>query len=199
MENKIPFVAVIKEASAGTGKTHSIMEEILKLKEKYNSYDILKRILGISFSESAAIELKERLISLIFDQYKNASEEEKVKIENILLNLNFSTIHSFARKILKRFSIFIGIDPFFQVIDENESQILFSEAMSKVFSNPEKLKIFYEIMKNLKLNNFSEIIFAMRKLHPYLFLGEPLYHASLTKKITDFYKMIEDAPAKFYK
>ncbi|MCM8806961.1 MAG: UvrD-helicase domain-containing protein [Candidatus Omnitrophica bacterium] len=192
MENKFPFVVSIKEASAGTGKTFSIMQKISNLKNFYGSYEFLKKILGITFSESAAIELKERLITLINKELKFMSEEERIKIQNILLNLNFSTIHSFTRKLLKRFSVIIDIDPFFQIIDENQSEILFLNALNKVISESENLKFFFEILKDLKLNNFTKIIFAMKRLHPYIFLGKPLTDNSLTEKIVKFYKSVEE-------
>jgi len=193
MENRIEFEAIIKEASAGTGKTHSIIEEILALKEKYGSYEILKKILALTFSENAALELKERLIySILKKDYKKLSEDEKIKLQNILLKLNFSTIHSFARKILKRFSFFIQIDPFFQIIDRKESDILFNEALTQTFSNPEKIKIFYEILKKLKTNRFLDLIFEIRNLHPYIFLGKPLDGTEITYKVSNFYKEVDE-------
>ncbi|MCM8784769.1 MAG: ATP-dependent helicase [Candidatus Omnitrophica bacterium] len=193
MENKIPFEAVIKEASAGTGKTYSIIEKIFDLKNNYDSYEILKKILAITFSENAAIELKKRLIDEILNkEYEKFPDTEKIKIQNILLRINFSTIHSFARKILKRFAFMLQIDPFFKIIEEKESDILFSESLSKIFLNTEKTKIFYEILKNIKLNQFTKIIFGMRKLHPYVFLGSSLLSSSLTELMSNFYKNVDD-------
>jgi ATP-dependent helicase/nuclease subunit A len=193
MENKIKFKAVIKEASAGTGKTHSIINEILELKKIEGSYEVLRKILAVTFSENAALELKERLIySILNEDYKNLSDDEKIKLQNILLKLNFSTIHSFARKILKRFSFFIQIDPFFQIMDRKESDILFNEALTKTFSDSEEIKIFYEILKNIKSNKFLDLIFEMRRLHPYIFLGRPAEKSEMTKKILEFYKKVDE-------
>jgi len=191
MQNKIPFEVIIREASAGTGKTYSIIEDIFNLKKEFNSYEFLNKIAGITFSESAAIELKERLIKEIMDkEYKNLSNPEKIKLENILLKLKFSTIHSFAKKILKRFAFMLEIDPFFKVIEDKEGNILFSESLNKTFSNPEKTKVFYEIAKEMKLNQFSKIIYGMKKLHPYVFLGTP--SSSLTKLISEFFKNVDE-------
>ncbi|MFN4226558.1 MAG: UvrD-helicase domain-containing protein [Candidatus Ratteibacteria bacterium] len=193
MENKIPFEAVIKEASAGTGKTYSIIEKIFDLKKEYGSFEILSKILGITFSENAAIELKKRLIDEILNkEYGKLSDTEKINLQNILLRINFSTIHSFAKKILKRFAFMLQIDPFFKIINERESDILFSESLSKTFINSEKTKIFYEILKKIKLNQFTKIIFGMKKLHPYVFLGYPYSSSLLTKSISKFYKTIDN-------
>lgn len=192
MENKLPFKAIIKEASAGTGKTYSIIKEIIDLKKRYGSYEILKKIIGMTFSENAAIELKERLIySILNDEYKNLSEREKVEIQNILLKLNFSTIHSFGRRILKRFSFFIDIDPFFQIIDKRENDILFTEALIKTIYVPEETKIFYEILRKIKLNRFSELMFKIKELHPYVFLGKPLPNSEITEMLLKFYKNLD--------
>ncbi|HOM27655.1 MAG TPA: ATP-dependent helicase, partial [bacterium] len=193
MKNKIPFEAIINEASAGTGKTYSIIKDILKLKEYYGSYKFLNKIIGITFSENAAIELKERLIKEIFDrEYERLSDEEKIELENILLRLNFSTIHSFAKKILKRFAFILHIDPFFKIIEEKESDILFSEALSKTFLDSEETNIFYKILKELKLNQFSQVVSEMKKLHPYVFLGSPHPANSLTELISKFFKNVEE-------
>ena len=193
MENKIQFKAIIKEASAGTGKTHSIIQEILKLKQDYTSYEILKRVLALTFSENAALELKERLIySILGEDYKKLSDTEKIKLQNILLKLNFSTIHSFARKILKRFSFLIQIDPFFQIVDRKESDIIFNEALIKTFSEHEGIEIFYKILKKIKSNKFLELIFEMKRLHPYVFLGKPFEQSEITNIISEFYKKVDE-------
>jgi len=192
MKNRIPFKIVIKEASAGTGKTHSIIEEILKLKGDNKSYNFLKKILAVTFSENAALELKERLIYFILEkEYNHLSDKEKIDLQNILLKLNFSTFHSFAQKILKRFSIFAQIDPFFKIMDKKESDIVFNEALIKTFSNPEKIEIFYKILEKIKSNRLLELIFEMKELHPYVFLGKPLEGTEITNIISEFYKKVD--------
>ncbi len=191
MENKFPFKAFIREASAGTGKTYSIIKDIIDLKNKYGSYEILKKIIGMTFSENAAIELKERLISSILNnEYKNLSEKEKVEVENILLRLNFSTIHSFGKKILKRFYFLLNIDPFFQIIDKRESNILFNEAFIKTIYIPEGIRILYKILEKIKLNRFSELMFKLKELHPYVFLGSPFPQSEITKLLSEFYEIL---------
>lgn len=190
MKDNIPFKATIIEASAGTGKTKSIVDEILNI-IKENDYEILRKIVAITFSEKAAIELKERLLREVLKELVKIPDKKKIEVENILLRLNISTIHSFAKRILKRLFFMIGIDPFFKIIEERESDIMFSKALSRVFSSENKaINIFYEISKTLKLDNFSDHIFKMKNLHPYVFLGNPI-SGTLTNKIREFYEIVE--------
>jgi len=116
------FIANIIEASAGTGKTRYITEEILSLYRKYKSPEILKKIVAITFSEKAAIEMKERFLNRFYSEiFSDLSEKEKVEIENILFKLQISTIHSYCQTLLRRFYFLSDVDPYFEIIEEGES------------------------------------------------------------------------------
>ncbi|MCS7181483.1 MAG: UvrD-helicase domain-containing protein, partial [bacterium] len=128
---------------------------------------------------------------MLINEYKSLSEKEKIILQNTLLQLNFSTIHSFARKTIKRFSTFIEIDPFSKIIDRKESDILFMGALIKTFANPEKVKIFYEISNKIKVNQFFNLVSQLRNLHPYVFLGKPLQNSQLTILLKTFYESVE--------
>lgn len=191
VNSNIPFKVIIKEASAGTGKTYSIIEEILKYIKENGTYEILKNIISVTFTENAAIELKERLINTLINEFKNLPEKEKILLQNVLLKLNFSTLHSFAKKTLQRFYFILGIDPFFTVIDENISNLLFNEALKRKMIEISQKENFYELIKKIKLNNFNEMLFEVKKLHPYIFLGKPIRYDVLTENLSEIYREIE--------
>ena len=120
---------VVYKSSAGSGKTFTLVKEYLKLslidksKLTYN----FKRILAITFTNLAAAEMKDRIISSlqqitenkkttdiakILAQELNVSQEEliyrsKIVLENILHNysdLAVGTIDSFTHKLIKTFA-----------------------------------------------------------------------------------------------
>lgn len=190
MENKKFFKAGVIEASAGTGKTRYIIEEIFRIYERYKDPEILKRILAITFSEKAAIEMKERFLSKIYSEvYNSLSDREKVNLENILLKLQISTIHSYFQTLLRRFYFLTGIDPYFEIIEKGESGVLFNSAIYKVLNTKEGRNDFAEISKKFKLNYFKKILFSFLNSHPYIFLGEP--EGEITEKFTSFYENID--------
>lgn len=185
---KINFNATIIEASAGTGKTRLLTKEILNIL-KNQPFEFLKKIIAITFSEKAAIEMKTRLFTKIFQSiHPHLNEEEKIKLENTLLKMRISTIHSFCQYILKRFSFFIGIDPFFKIIDDRESGVIFRNAIGKFLNSPSGKEYFYEIAKEFKLTTFKRLLFEMEKAHPHIFVGKSI--ASLTEKLSWIFQHI---------
>ena len=137
---------VVYKSSAGSGKTFTLVKEYLKLalidKDKltYN----FKRILAITFTNLAAAEMKERIISSlkqiiennqsseianILKQELNISPEElinrsKIVLENILHNysdLAVGTIDSFTHKLIKTFAFDLRLPINFNLeLDPNE-------------------------------------------------------------------------------
>ncbi|HRR95733.1 MAG TPA: UvrD-helicase domain-containing protein, partial [Candidatus Ratteibacteria bacterium] len=183
------FIANIIEASAGTGKTRYITEEMLSIYREYRNPEILKRIVAITFSEKAAIEMKERFLKKFYGEiFSDLSEKEKVEIENVLFKLQISTIHSYCQTLLRRFYFLSDIDPYFEIIEEGESGVLFNRAIYKVLNTKSGRKSFAEISKKFKLNHFKNVLFSFLNAHPHIFLGEP--EGEITKKITSFYNII---------
>ena len=119
------------KASAGSGKTHTLTQEYLKL--AFSNLQAFNGILAVTFTNKASQEMKERiLIELasiankgsknphykpIAAQYPDKSENEiKSDAHRILKNLlhsyssfAISTIDSFTQKILHAFQFELGI------------------------------------------------------------------------------------------
>ncbi len=170
---KMDFNAVIIEASAGTGKTSRITGEFVSLIDRQEPARSMRKILAMTFSEKAAIEMKMRILERIYAKILPALPEDKrVSAENEMLKLRISTIHSFCRLILKRFAFYLGIDPFFSVIDERQSDLLYYRAFGS-FLNGGGSQEMLGILKKIKLNGLKKLIFAVRKCHPYATAGLP--------------------------
>jgi len=94
------------EASAGTGKTYTIMELVSYLIQNENLD--LKKTLILTFTEKAAGELKERLRRKLNELQKNPSAKS---IQNKVYELDevmVSTIHGFCKSILEEYPIETG-------------------------------------------------------------------------------------------
>ncbi len=90
-------------AGAGTGKTSVMAERAIWLIE--NEQIMPNEILGLTFTNKAALELKNRIKS-------------KLSRTNQLLDPTVSTYHSFALQILRDYGLSIGIDSNLQLISE---------------------------------------------------------------------------------
>lgn len=171
--NGINLSVKIIHASAGTGKTHQLTNEFIKSVSE-NLAELIKRHIAITFSEKAACEMKTRIVHGVMKEISDRIDEEtKIKYENQLFVLRVSTIHSFCRSLLKRFSFLFQIDPNFTVCDQEESYVYFLQSLSFFL---EKFSPETKILKELepmKLKKFIHYMEELRKTHPQVFLGIP--------------------------
>lgn len=125
-------------ASAGSGKTKVLIDRIVNLLYAGVS---LKNILCVTFTKSAALEMKERLTHKIREDLLNSPKSHPQRpvifkiYQHILENpeeIKILTLHSFCQIILKKFPIDAGINPFFKVLEEEESQKIIKSGISIV-------------------------------------------------------------------
>ena len=152
------------EASAGTGKTHTIIELVKTL--------ILEKgikpenILIVTFTEKAAGELKERISKKLEEIINLNTQDKKNELaKNAFNNINrfeINTIHGFCYKIIKDFPFEIGY-PFENKIVNNEDIVRDSfyrylrKDIFKDFKDEIKLKKLLEIIGFLEENTESKI------------------------------------------
>ncbi len=116
-------------AGAGAGKSTTLVFKILRLIE--NGADIAS-IVAITFTRKAAAELKwkieERLKRV---QNEGAlAPEVKARYKEALAGLDdapIGTIHSFCGELLRKYGVYLAIDPGFTIADETSSEIIFRE------------------------------------------------------------------------
>jgi ATP-dependent helicase/nuclease subunit A len=125
----------VVEASAGTGKTRTLIDRILNLvlvNGLGGSPLPLSRICAITFTEKAAGEMKVRL-QQHFEQSlldQRGSTDYRLRAGEALSDLDtaaISTFHSFAVSLLKERPIEAGLDPHFTALDDMQSELLFRE------------------------------------------------------------------------
>ena len=145
---------VIYTASAGSGKTYTLVRDFLYkcfVNGKFLSH---KNLLAVTFTNKAAYEMRKRVISTLFSftqkekeplfkyfqKRLNWTESELEKKSNILLsnilhdytNLSISTIDKFSYKIIRDFSYELNLNYNFEVeIDDAK----FSKDISELIIN----------------------------------------------------------------
>ena len=162
----------IYNASAGTGKTFSMVRDYLILLFKSQNLDLYKNILAITFTNKAVNETKGRIVKYLIS-YSNYVDPDEVMIEeiskatklgkedifykssqilkNLLKNYSsfeISTIDKFTQKIVRNFTYELGIDSKYEIeLDQNE---VINKAIDNLIS---KIEINDERSKNIL--NFS--------------------------------------------
>ena len=160
----------VYNASAGSGKTFTLVKEYLKILLSSNDIFLFQKILAITFTNKAAGEMKERILSnlqtfahkeendLIFIILNETNlDKETIQIrskkivEAILQNyagFSITTIDSFTHKIIKNFAFDLGLSLNFDV--EMDAISLLNEAVDVLIS-----KIGSEVNITKLLINFS--------------------------------------------
>ena len=116
------------EASAGTGKTYSLVTRVVSLIKAgpANGGATMDQLVAITFTEAAAAELSDRIRSrmeqLLADHHPDdahdvlgsLSADERARIETAIQNIDqatIQTIHSFAGQLLRERPTDVGPSP----------------------------------------------------------------------------------------
>ena len=163
----------VYNASAGSGKTFTLVKEYLKVLLNTDDIFTFQKVLAITFTNKAAGEMKERVLSNL-EGFANGKENDLFKIiineievdkqtvkerskkvlEVILQNysaFSITTIDSFTYKIIKSFAYDLGLPLNFEV--EMDAVSLLNEAVDVLISkigtdkNLTKLLIDYSLDK----------------------------------------------------
>lgn len=106
------LVSHFLEASAGTGKTFAIEHTVARLLQEEAGID-LKEILVVTFTRSAAFDLKQRIAATLNTQSKETQEFEKIcKLKRAKARFEEApiyTIHGFCMRMLKEFAPFADL------------------------------------------------------------------------------------------
>jgi len=128
---------ILVSAAAGSGKTAVLVERIKQL--ILRDQVPLDRMLIVTFSNAAASEMREKIISAISkeleDQDQQARRASFLREQlNLIHRANISTFHAFAMEVIRRYFYLIDVEPNFKVCDEAQKTILQAEAMEQLFS-----------------------------------------------------------------
>jgi len=118
------------EAGAGTGKTSSLVERILRLVATGRAE--MRRIAAITFTEKAAAELRDRVREEMEKAARDGElpDDETARIKEAIGEIDaaaIETLHGFAQRILTAYPLEAGLPPAVSVKDEVVSSIAFEE------------------------------------------------------------------------
>jgi ATP-dependent helicase/nuclease subunit A len=119
--------SILVEASAGTGKTHTLVQALLHAALDASPGIPLSQVAAVTFTEKAAGELKARLSSLLLAAARDRDPERRRRARAALDDVEraeVSTIHAFCQTLLKERPVDAGVDPGFIPIDEVASRAL---------------------------------------------------------------------------
>lgn len=123
------------EAGAGSGKTTVLVERYLKILSENPDIDI-DQVVAITFTEKAAAEMKERLLTAVNDSQLSITGRHYRFPERLRKTMHIhhhqmaiSTIHGFCASILRHFPIEAACDPNFTVLDGSQSHFLMTKAI----------------------------------------------------------------------
>lgn len=118
-------------ASAGSGKTTVMIEKITNL--LLNQIVTPDQLLVVTFTNLAATEMRERLISNIMTALVQAkTEEDKTRIQMILDNLqtaSIDTIDGFCSKMLKKYFYQSNLNPEIKIISSFSQEYYINKAL----------------------------------------------------------------------
>ncbi len=117
-------------AGAGSGKTRVLTYKVAYLIEQKITEP--SHILCITFTNKAAQEMKERILSLIVNRQSSIAGQTNDKRQTTNDLPIMGTFHSICSRILRRDGGKIGLDPGFSIYDESDALDAVKEAMAIV-------------------------------------------------------------------
>ena len=144
--------SLLVSASAGSGKTFVVIERII---ESIKAGADVSRLLVLTFTNAAASELRERLVTSLYtlkeELMNNGDKVEVTRITKQITRVpmsDISTIHSFCLNIIRNNFYTLGIDPNVTTLDATKATIMLNEVITEVIENEyeNKSKEFLDIL-----------------------------------------------------
>ncbi|MHB1046528.1 MAG: UvrD-helicase domain-containing protein [Thermoanaerobaculia bacterium] len=124
--------SLLVEASAGTGKTKTLVDRIVCL--VLDEGEPLSTVAALTFTEKAAGEMKARLRTRLDEEARSSSDadrrERALRARRDLDGAEVTTIHSFCARLLRERPVEAGVDPDFVVPEEGVARELFEEVFA---------------------------------------------------------------------
>ena len=115
---------VLVAASAGTGKSTTMIQKIIHL--IINEGVELPEILVLVFTDANSRELKKKIYDALYDELLRSKEHEKVLIKAIsdIPYANIHTVHSFSSKVAKEHFNELQISPTYTIVSSDQDEKL---------------------------------------------------------------------------
>ena len=124
---------LIVVAGAGSGKTRVLVERYLRLLKDNPNWRI-NSLVAITFTREAAYEMRSRLREELERLAQNDAGLQWARHLSQLESARIDTIHGLCASVLRANAAQAGIDPRFDVLDENESAMLLDDIADDVLA-----------------------------------------------------------------
>lgn len=123
---------LLVSAAAGSGKTAVLVERIIRMIAEEPGVDV-DRLLVLTFTRAAAMEMKERIAARINRMLAENPENVRLKRQAALLgHANITTIDSFCLRVVRDYFGELDLDPDFRVGEEGELTLLQADCMEEL-------------------------------------------------------------------
>ena len=152
------FSNVVVSAGAGSGKTRVLSERFLRLIEGANgkSGTDVERILTLTFTNKAAVEMKERI-------FKTLSEQTSERAKNAVRNFDkahIQTLDSYFSDIAKQGAHYYGITPAFKLDNDGIKSTIKTRALEFILGRCAENNALKKMTKLFSLDSLAENVFA---------------------------------------
>ncbi|MRX63067.1 UvrD-helicase domain-containing protein [Maribacter luteus] len=205
----------IYNASAGSGKTHTLTKEYLKI--VLSSNRTFSQILAVTFTNKAVNEMKQRILKSLFEfsttpsindasvmfidlmteldiDFEKLKKESRTTLKLILHNYGFfdiSTIDKFNHRLIRTFAKDLKIAQNFEVVLDTD--LLLNEAIDNLLEKVGQDEVLTQILMEFALDKIDEdkswdISFDLNKIGKLIFNETNIRHIDLLKQksISDF-------------
>jgi ATP-dependent helicase/nuclease subunit A len=126
---------VMVDAGAGSGKTWVLVQRFIYLLDRHPDWPV-ESLIAVTFTEKAAREMRTRIRQEVEAKARQLPDNPLWQTRRRELDrLQVGTIHSLCAQILRENAIAAQIDPRFDVLDEQEAELMRAEAVRSLLSD----------------------------------------------------------------
>lgn len=187
-----PFVAKIVQAGAGTGKTESLAKEIVSAALKFFALNKNRRprFTATTFTEQATAELRERV--LVIAERPEYHSQELMDFVRDQESLQIGTLHGVFSKFLRQSGVFIGLDPEFAVLTEDEEDALIAQVARKMLAEDPGMETLVDQYQFTPLLEMLKPLLNHYRLHQKGFSPVTHWKAVLDEESVQLLSALED-------
>ena len=155
---------LLVSASAGSGKTFTMISRAVRLIRERKTK--VSRLVALTFTEAAALEMKEKLKKALFELIVSGGEEFTEQISELDC-ADISTLHAFCGRVIREYFFACGVAPDFRILDANEAMEIKTTAINNLFKRlyEQKDGCFLQLLAKFKQGrkdeNLKELVLTL--------------------------------------